>query len=73
MAEAPQLTFPFDFNNTGDPFKDNYYDRDGNYIGPTLAEAPQLTLPFDFNNTGDPFKDNYYDQEGNYIGPTFTG
>ena len=73
LAEAPQLTFPFDFNNTGDPFKDNYYDRDGNYIGPTLAEAPQLTLPFDFNNTGDPFKDNYYDREGNYIGPTFTG
>ena len=73
IAEAPQLTIPFDFPNTGDPFKDNYYDRQGNYIGPTVAEAPQLTLPFDFPNTGDPFKDNYYDQQGNYIGPTVTG
>ena len=37
IAEAPQLTIPFDFPNTGDPFKDNYYDQQGNYIGPTVT------------------------------------
>ena len=37
IAEAPQLTLPFDFPNTGDPFKDNYYDQQGNYIGPTVT------------------------------------
>ena len=37
MAEAPQLTLPFDFPNTGDPFKDNYYDQDGNYTGPIVG------------------------------------
>tara|TARA_R100000734_G_C3291387_1_gene83183 strand:+ start:316 stop:948 length:633 start_codon:yes stop_codon:yes gene_type:complete len=34
---AKQLTLPFDFPNVGDPFKDNYYDRDGNYVGPTVT------------------------------------
>ena len=28
---AEQLSFPFDTFNTGDPFKDNLYDQDGNY------------------------------------------
>jgi len=36
MARS-QLTLPFDFPNTGDPFKDNYYDQQGNYIGPTVT------------------------------------
>jgi hypothetical protein len=31
---AQQLTLPFDLINTGDPFKDNYYDQEGNYVGP---------------------------------------
>ena len=34
---AQQLTLPFDFPNVGDPFKDNYYDREGNYVGPTTV------------------------------------
>ena len=34
---ANQLSLPFDFINTGDPFKDNYYDRDGTYVGPTVT------------------------------------
>ena len=28
---AEQLSFPYDFMNTGDPYKDNLYDQDGNY------------------------------------------
>jgi hypothetical protein len=28
---ANQLSFPFDTFNTGDPYKDNLYDQDGNY------------------------------------------
>ena len=36
MARS-QLTLPFDFSNTGDPFKDNLYDEEGNYIGPTFT------------------------------------
>jgi len=36
MAKS-QLTLPFDFSNTGDPFKDNLYDQEGNYIGPTFT------------------------------------
>ncbi len=28
---AEQLSFPFDTFNTGDPYKDNLYDQDGNY------------------------------------------
>jgi len=28
---AEQLNFGFDFMNTGDPYKDNLYDQDGNY------------------------------------------
>ena len=30
LADA-QLSFPFDNMNTGDPYKDNLYDQDGNY------------------------------------------
>jgi len=28
---AEQLSFPYDFMNTGDPYKDSLYDQDGNY------------------------------------------
>ena len=34
---AKQLTIPFDYSNLGDPYKDNYYDQNGNYIGPTVT------------------------------------
>ena len=28
---AEQLSFPYDYMNTGDPYKDSLYDQDGNY------------------------------------------
>ena len=36
MAKS-QLTLPFDFNNIGNPYSDNLYDQQGNYIGPTFT------------------------------------
>ena len=61
---AEQLSFPYDTFNTGDPYKDNLYDQDGNYKPSLVAE--QLSFPYDFMNTGDPYKDNLYDRDGNY-------
>ena len=63
---AEQLSFPYDFMNTGDPFKDNLYAPDGTYKPGNNLVAEQLSFPFDTFNTGDPFKDNLYDQDGNY-------
>jgi len=37
MAKAPQLTLPLDYGNIGNPFETNYYDREGNYIGPAVG------------------------------------
>ena len=32
-----QLTLPLDYGNIGNPFETNYYDREGNYIGPAVG------------------------------------
>ena len=44
---AEQLSFPYDFMNTGDPYKDNLYAPDGTYKpgnNPLLAERPTNNL-----------------------------
>jgi len=37
LSAKSQLTLPFDFNNIGNPYSDNLYDQQGNYIGPTFT------------------------------------
>ena len=44
---AEQLSFPYDFMNTGDPYKDNLYDQDGNYkpsLNTLVADVSQADL-----------------------------
>ena len=47
MLANAQLSFPFDNMNTGDPYKDNLYDQDGNYkpsLNNLFADVSQADL-----------------------------